>query len=156
MANQVKVSENNNAHVPTHVRRIADALVEQARNYSFPQVFIEHLAGFQSTQFSYRDSSGQRLVVARLSHTIYPEETLVVSFEDQSNPQVVPPSDKIKNDKPITSYSTTTRHYQPRRYLGKTAGVPNSHIHATDVSRRDEANIAVDIFNFLRTGILPA
>jgi hypothetical protein len=153
----LKVQETgNNTTIPSHVRGIAAAIIEEAKAYPKGNLSVNHRHDFKVTEFMFSESIGQNPMHARLSHTIYPEETLVVSFEDQRNPKVVPPNDKIKGDTALTSYDTVTRHYQPKQYLGETAGVPNSGAYATGVSRKDEANIATDIFNFIRQGVVPA
>jgi len=160
----LKVNEvNNNAHIPTQVRAIINAVIEEAKAHPKGKLLVHHRQDFQVTEFLFADDAITPLadpqysaVSARLSHSIYPEETLVVSYEDRRNPKVAPPSEKILRDTPMASYDTKTRHYQPSRYLGKTAGISNSSMYATDVSRLDEANIAVDIFNFIHTGNAPA
>lgn len=153
----LKVNEvNNNAHIPAHVRAIINAVIEEAKAYRGSELSVHHHQDFQLTSFMFRVGDKFHNVNARLSHSVYPEETLVVSYEDRRNPKVAPPSEKIYRDTPLTSYDTKTRHYQPARYLGKTGDVPNSAVYATGVSRLDEANIAVDIFNFIHTGNAPA
>jgi len=159
----LKVSEeNNNAHIPVYVRGIVNAVIQEAQAYPKGKLLVRHRQDFQVTEFLFTDGTlpladpQYATVSARLSHTIYPEETLVVSYEDRRNPKVVPPNEKILRDTAITSFDTTTRHYQPARYLGKTAGISNSSTYQTDVSRCDEVHIATDIFKFISTGEAPA
>lgn len=82
-----------------------------------------------------------------VSHLIGPESTVTVVFSDASKP---------------IGQNSRTRHYQPAQYLGRRADpldagktISNSAVYETDVTRRDEANIHLDIFHYLKEGKLP-
>lgn len=135
--------------LPRHVLGIIASVQEEAK--AQPRQVVEASeTGFASTRLKLNDDHRFTVVV---SHTIYPEESVAVVFEDHTEVKSIPQG---KNEAPIDIAKTATRHYQPAAYLGKHPdGSLKSTVYTTDVSRLDEQNIESDIYTFMMTGVLP-
>jgi hypothetical protein len=125
---------------PPHVTNIYRAVVEKCKEVRGTTALLASEVTASSI-IVLRGIFSSREFSVVLSHIIGPEETITAVFHD--------------NIKPI-GQNSRTRHYQPAVYLGKDAnGASNSRHYQLDVTRRDEANIARDIFHFLKDGVLP-
>jgi len=150
----LKVQEqNNNESIPQYVRGIVATVIEELKGEENGELLVNHNIGSQHTWLMFSLGNNEHHYVAKLSHVVYPEETLVTVFEDRRDPKVIPME---AGKHPIVLPTTKTRHYQPKKYFGMSErGGLNSAVYVTDVTRRDESFMPADIIGFLRHGVMP-